>query len=74
MLAAVPSLVPWFRVHGLRTANRRGRTCRPSLARAADGGIAKLRVVMPFEKKWYGTTEFAFTDPDGWVITFAERT
>ena len=29
---------------------------------------------MPLEKKWYGVTEFAFEDPDGYVITFAERT
>jgi hypothetical protein len=27
---------------------------------------------MPLEKKWYGVTEFAFTDPDGYIITFAE--
>ena len=34
----------------------------------------KVTVVMPLEKKWYGSTEFAFLDPDGYVITFAERT
>ena len=34
----------------------------------------RVRVVMPLEKKWYGVTEFAIADPDGWVITFAERT
>ena len=33
----------------------------------------KVNVVMPLEKKWYGVTEFAFTDPDGYIITFAER-
>ena len=33
----------------------------------------KVNVVMPLEKKWYGVTEFAITDPDGYVITFAER-
>jgi uncharacterized glyoxalase superfamily protein PhnB len=33
----------------------------------------KVRVVMPLEKKWYGMTEFAFVDPDGYVITYAER-
>ncbi len=32
-----------------------------------------VKVVMPLEKKWYGLTEFAFEDPDGYVITFAER-
>ncbi len=30
-------------------------------------------VVMPLEKKWYGVTEFAFLDPDGYIITYAER-
>jgi uncharacterized glyoxalase superfamily protein PhnB len=34
----------------------------------------RVTVVMPLEKKWYGSTEFAFLDPDGYVITFAERT
>lgn len=33
----------------------------------------KVPVVMPLEHKWYGVTEFAITDPDGWVITFAEH-
>jgi catechol 2,3-dioxygenase-like lactoylglutathione lyase family enzyme len=33
----------------------------------------KVKVVMPLEVKWYGMTEFAFEDPDGYVITFAER-
>jgi catechol 2,3-dioxygenase-like lactoylglutathione lyase family enzyme len=30
-------------------------------------------VVMPLESKWYGVTEFAITDPDGYIITFAEK-
>lgn len=34
----------------------------------------RVPVVSPLEKKWYGVTEFAFTDPDGYVITLAERT
>ena len=33
----------------------------------------KVPVVMPLAKKWYGVTEFAFTDPDGYVITFAQQ-
>ena len=33
----------------------------------------RVKVTMPLEKKWYGLTEFAFEDPDGYVITFAER-
>jgi catechol 2,3-dioxygenase-like lactoylglutathione lyase family enzyme len=32
----------------------------------------RVPVVMPLEKKWYGVTEFAFLDPDGYIITFAE--
>ena len=34
----------------------------------------RVTVTMPLEKKFYGVTEFAFEDPDGYVITFAERT
>ena len=30
-------------------------------------------IVMPLVKQWYGTKEFAIGDPDGYVITFAER-
>jgi len=33
----------------------------------------KVTIVMPLETKWYGVTEFAFTDPDGYVITFAQQ-
>ena len=33
----------------------------------------QVPIVMPLEHKWYGVTEFAFTDPDGYIITFAER-
>ena len=34
---------------------------------------SRVKVTMPLEKKWYGVTEFAFEDPDRYVITFAER-
>jgi len=34
---------------------------------------SRANVVMPLEKKWYGPTEFACTDPDGYVMTFAEQ-
>lgn len=40
------------------------------LHRALEG---RVPVVMPLDRKWYGVTEFAIVDPDGWVITFAER-
>ena len=45
---------------------------------AIEGTLEQLlyanpHVVMPLEQKWYGVTEFAITDPDGWVITLAER-
>ena len=33
----------------------------------------RVTIVMPLEKKWYGVTEFAIADPDGYLITFAER-
>jgi uncharacterized glyoxalase superfamily protein PhnB len=32
----------------------------------------RVTIVMPLETKWYGVTEFAFTDPDGYIITFAQ--
>jgi hypothetical protein len=28
---------------------------------------------MPLVTQWYGLREFAIVDPDGYVITFAER-
>jgi uncharacterized glyoxalase superfamily protein PhnB len=33
---------------------------------------SRVQVVMPLETKWYGVTEFAFLDPDGYIITFAQ--
>lgn len=42
---------------------------------AAYAALApKVRIAMPLEKKWYGMTEFAFLDPDGYMITYAQRT
>ena len=46
-----------------------------------SGGIEPLHdrlkeaasIVMPLVKQWYGIKEFAIADPDGYVITFAER-
>jgi catechol 2,3-dioxygenase-like lactoylglutathione lyase family enzyme len=48
---------------------------------AGSGNIERLHdrlktavpVVMPFVTQWYGVKEFAIADPDGYVITFAER-
>jgi lactoylglutathione lyase len=34
---------------------------------------AVVKIVMPIETKFYGMREFAIADPDGYVITFAER-
>ncbi len=34
---------------------------------------SRVTITMPLEKKGYGVTEFAFEDPDGYVMTFAER-
>lgn len=31
------------------------------------------RILMPIETKFYGVREFAIADPDGYVITLAER-
>jgi uncharacterized glyoxalase superfamily protein PhnB len=33
----------------------------------------RARLVMPMKTQFYGMREFAIADPDGWVITFAER-
>lgn len=30
-------------------------------------------IVMPLVTQWYGLKEFAIADPDGYLITFAER-
>jgi catechol 2,3-dioxygenase-like lactoylglutathione lyase family enzyme len=38
-----------------------------------DALRGKAHVAMPLERKFYGVTEFAITDPDGYLITFAER-
>lgn len=38
--------------------------------RALDG---KARVVMPPKDQFYGMREFGITDPDGYVIFFAQR-
>jgi len=34
---------------------------------------SSVKVVMPLATKFYGMREFAIADPDGYVITFAER-
>ena len=43
------------------------------IQRAHDSLKDRVTIVMPLEHKWYGVTEFAFEDPDGYLITFAER-
>jgi uncharacterized glyoxalase superfamily protein PhnB len=37
---------------------------------AIKGGV---KMVMPIVTQWYGMREFAIEDPDGYVITFAQR-
>jgi uncharacterized glyoxalase superfamily protein PhnB len=32
-----------------------------------------VKIVMPLVTQFYGVREFAFEDPDGYVMTFAER-
>ena len=34
---------------------------------------AAVPIVMAIHTQWYGMREFAIADPDGYVITFAER-
>jgi uncharacterized glyoxalase superfamily protein PhnB len=31
------------------------------------------RITMPLKEQFYGMREFAFEDPEGWIITVAER-
>ena len=31
------------------------------------------KVVMPLKQQFYGMREFAFEDPEGWIVTIAER-
>jgi catechol 2,3-dioxygenase-like lactoylglutathione lyase family enzyme len=33
----------------------------------------RVKIVMPITTQWYGMREFAIQDPDGYVITFAQR-
>ena len=33
----------------------------------------RATVLMPLKTQWYGMREFAIADPDGHIITFAER-
>lgn len=35
---------------------------------------SKAKIVMPLKTQFYGMREFAFEDPEGWIITIAERT
>jgi uncharacterized glyoxalase superfamily protein PhnB len=34
---------------------------------------ADARITMPLKTQFYGMREFAFEDPDGWVLTIAEK-
>jgi len=34
---------------------------------------SSAKIVMPLETKFYGMREFAIEDPEGYVVTFAER-
>jgi len=38
-----------------------------------DQVAPKANVIMPLKTQFYGMREFAVTDPDGHIITFAER-
>jgi len=34
---------------------------------------SKAKIVMPLKQQFYGMREFAFEDPEGWIVTIAER-
>ncbi len=35
---------------------------------------AGANIVMPLKTQFYGMRKFAFQDPQGWIVTMAERT
>ena len=43
------------------------------IERTYDELKAQIPIVAPLETKWYGVAEFVVADPDGYLITFAER-
>jgi uncharacterized glyoxalase superfamily protein PhnB len=34
---------------------------------------SSAKIVMPLKQQFYGMREFAFEDPEGWIVTIAER-
>ena len=34
---------------------------------------SSAKITMPLKEQFYGMREFAFEDPEGWIITIAER-
>lgn len=34
---------------------------------------SKAKIIMPLKTQFYGMREFAFEDPEGWIVTIAER-
>lgn len=34
---------------------------------------SEAKITMPLKEQFYGMREFAFEDPEGWVVTIAER-
>jgi len=34
---------------------------------------SRARITMPLKEQFYGMREFAFEDPEGWVVTIAEK-
>ena len=43
------------------------------IERTYDELKTQMPIVSPLETKWYGVAEFVVADPDGYLITFAER-
>ena len=35
---------------------------------------SKAKIIVPLKTQFYGMREFAFEDPEGWIVTIAERT
>ncbi len=63
--------------HALRLGATMGSQLFIEMTSGIDAWWTELNdrapVIMPLVTQWYGMKEFAVADPDGYVITFAER-
>ena len=67
----------WLKLLGCNSpsiaVNRLIVTLPSALGAIERSGGATVNVTMPLVTQFYGMREFAIVDPDGYVITFAQR-